>query len=398
VPAAPIIAGLYLSEEQVLARPDREASTWEVLPVNSSLMAGEVLQSLPTYRPQILVAKSAKITLSGESSLKLRAPDATNVPHIEFAYGKATIVPVGEMGESVKLEAGGRAGVLVFDDADSSAAIEVRRYLPPGADPFTDSAQVVVQIYCVSGGLNWQEPDHALVSIPAGQGAWFLDKSDVNVFRVAALPTWTDGRNLSDIERRASKELLKFLVVERNLVLSLMEQTNSRQVEVRSLACRALCYLDDCEPALEALGNDQFRSYWHALLDAVQAHLAEGPDQANRVRASLGKLFMDHAESVFRLLRGYSPDQLSAGGAAELVEHLGSPSMVVRVLAYENLRRITGKTLQFRPEQRPDLEKSRGRWRKLAEDGQVGYAVPPSPLTGLPAAAGDSAKSQPASR
>ena len=58
-----------------------------------------------------------------------------------------------------------------------------------------------------------------------------------------------------------------------------------------------------------------------------------------------------NATSLFRLLMGYSNKQLENGGDTELIQNLDSSSMAVRVLALENLHRITGTTLYFRAEQ-----------------------------------------------
>jgi hypothetical protein len=379
---APINTGLFLSEEQVLARLDKNDGTWVALAVNSPLVAGDELLSLPTYRPQVLVSPSVKLTLSGEALLKMNVPDAANMPSVAIHSGRATLVPGGEMGAGIHLDAGGRAGWLNFADAESSAALEVRSYLPPGSNPLPGATQLAVQLWATSGSIEWRERDRDPVKILAGQGGWMLDESDLAVVNVPALPNWIDGKNLSDIDRRASLELRKFLVPGRPLSLSLMEQTSSRLVEVRSLARRALCSLDVVEPALEAMENEAYRSYWHAQLDALQASLAQGPESAGRLRAAISKLYNEQADTVYRLIVGFSPEGLAAGGAAELVEGLSSPALIVRVLAYENLRRITGKTFAFRPEFRPELEKARVvRWRKMLEDGQIVYATPPSPLS-----------------
>lgn len=380
-PAPTISAGLFLSEEQVIGRLDKSTGAWVVLPVNSPLAAGEEFLSLPAYRPQVLVAPNVKLTLSGESFLKLHVPDATNIPRVTLNSGQATLVPVGEMGGSIRIDVGGRSGLLSFADVESAAALEVRLYLPPGTDPLSVAPHVVVQLWATSGAIDWQEPDRAAVKLTAGQMAWFLDESEMTVVDTGALPDWIDGKNLRDIDRRASQELRKFLTSDRPLSLSLMEQTNYRQVEVRSLACRALCYLDIYEPALESLGDEQQRSYWHMNFDALRMRLAQGSEPAGKVRAAVDQLFNEQAGTVFRLMVGFSPEQLAGGGASELVEDLSDATMTIRVLAYENLRRITGKTFLYRPEERPDQEKSKvAKWRKLLDDGQITYTTVPSPL------------------
>lgn len=391
---APVNVGRYISDEQVLARLDSTKNAWMALPSNSSLVEGEQILSLPTYRPQVLIAPNVKMTLAGEAFVKLHAPEAGNIPRVSIDFGRATLVPIGEMGNVVQIDFAGRSGQLVFADLDSSVALEVRPYLPPGADPVSDAANIVVQMWVLSGGAEWREPEKVPLTLLAGQRGQFLDEAPVTIVPGEGLPDWVEGKNLTDIERRASQELRKFLTEDRPLALSLMEQTNYRQVEVRALACRCLCYMDIFEPAISALGDSQHRSYWHSQMAAIQSTMAFGPATVEKLRTDVDRLHSQDTETILRLLRGYSPEQLASGGAAELVDALENKSMTIRVLAFLTLHQITDKTQLFRPEDRPEQEKSRvTKWRKMLEDGQIVYKSPPTPLPlVVPATPDESAK------
>jgi hypothetical protein len=374
MPQAPINVGIYLSEEQLIAHWDASAKAWLVLPANTPLMAGEELLSLPTYRPQILVSPNVRVTLVGEAYMKMHVPDAMNLPRVTIDSGRATLIPVGEMGGSILVDVGGRSGVLSFDDIESAAAIEVRLYLPRGSDPLTEAPHLVTQLWATSGSIEWQEKGQPVINVPAGQMAYFLDETPMEINEKAAIPDWVHGKDLSDIDRRASIEMRKFLTPERPLSLSLMELTNYRQVEVRSLACRTLVHLDIYEPALESFGDDQLKAYWVVHNDALRARMSQGAEPAAKLKGTIDKLFNEHGDLVFHLLRGYSSEQLKAGGAKELVDELANQSMAIRALSQENLKRITGKTLNFRPEYPPEKEKSKVlQWRKLLDDGQIDY-------------------------
>lgn len=381
--SAPINVGRYISEGQILARMDMDKNAWMVLPPDSSLNAGERLLSLPTYRPQIVVAPSVKLTVAGEAFLKLQAPDAGDLPRLSLDFGRILLVPVGEMGTSVQLDLGGRVGQLTFDDVESMAAIEVRPYLPVGADPMTVAPHLMVQIWAISGGTRWAETDRPAVPLTAGQSLQLMDEEMGSVLDGSTIPEWVDGENLQDLDRRASQELRKFLTTDRPLVIPLMEKTDYRQVEVRALSCRCLCYLDIFEPAISKLGDTENHStwMWSPLIAAIQSTLPFGPETVAKLRADIEKLHGKDAEKVFRLLLGYSPEQLAAGGAAELVESLASESMAIRVLAFMTLKGITGKTLLYHPEERPEKEKSKiAQWQKLLQDGLIVYKNPPTPF------------------
>jgi hypothetical protein len=86
-------------------------------------------------------------------------------------------------------------------------------------------------------------------------------------------------------------------------------------------------------------------------------------------------------EALYRLLWGYSPEQLQAGGAKRLVELLKHSSMDLRVVASNLLRNITGRTQGYHPH----LPEARRRvaerqWEQSLAAGEVVYATPPPVL------------------
>jgi hypothetical protein len=377
--AAPIHVGRYISEGQVLARMDPDHKAWMAMIPNTPLAAGEPLLSLPAFRPQIVLAPSVKLTVAGEAFLRLQVPDAVDVPRLTLDFGRIVLIPVGEMGNSVQVDFGGRAGRLTFGDNESTIAAEVRHYLPPGSDPMTEPANLVVQLWSASGSLEWQEPDRPAVRLTAGQRLQFIDETPIAVVDGAPLPEWIEG--FGDIDRLAAQALSEFLTTDRPLALSLMERTNHRRVEVRSLACRCLCYLDIFEPAIAAFTDIQLKTYWPRLLEAIQSTMPFGRESVTKLKADLEKLHGGKADRILGLLRSYSPEQLGAGGAAELVDALEDELVVVRVIAFYTLLRITDRSNLFRPEERPDQERPRvEKWRRSLKDGQIVYKVPPSPL------------------
>lgn len=384
VAPTPISVGKYISEEQILARLDPAKESWMVLPTDTPLNAEDQLLSLPTYRPQLLVAPSVKLTLAGEAYVRLHVPDATNVPRVTIDFGRALLVPVGEMGNTLEVDLAGRSGQLTFMDAESAFAVEVHPYLPAGADPLKASPNLVVQMWVLSGGVEWREVDREPLRMNAGQRGQFMDDAPIGVVPGEAMPDWVEGKNISDIDRRASQVLREFLTPDRPLALSLMEHTNYRQVEVRALSCRCLCYLDVFEPAIAALGDVQHKAYWHAELPALQTVLPFGAATAEKLRADIEKLHGADVEKIYRLLLGYSPEQLADGGAAELVEALESKSMTIRGLAINTLRRITDKSFQYYPDRLEQSKAAVTSWRKALEAGQIVYKIPPTPLPPLP--------------
>jgi hypothetical protein len=374
----PVPLGTFISEEQVLARFNAEDGAWFRLAPHAPLLSGDVFVSLPTYRPQLLLSPGVKITLCGESHVELGTPETTG-PSLAMTFGRAIVVPVGDPSVSLQLDLGGRKGTVLFADADSVLAIEMKRFWAPGSK--AETAVIVVELFTLSGEIGWREGESDPTAIQAGRVLTFIGEEPANLFEAAEMPGWVDGRDLSDIDRRSSTELRHYLAADRPLSLSLMERTDFRKVEVRVLAARSLCCLDIFEPSIEALNDESHHSFWFRHFDALRQGAARSPESSVKLHRALEKLTGEDAGEMFRLLAGYSPDQLAAAGAKDLVDSLEHERMSVRVLGHENLKRITGRTQNFRPEQPPSQEKTKvAKWRRNLADGRIVYEKPPGPL------------------
>ena len=377
--------GRYFSDNQVLGRLDPESGEWFSLPADAVLAAGNELVVLPTYRPQILLSPGMKVTLSGESRINLLPLGTDGSPQLDIVYGRAIIVPVGDVGARISLQFAARKAALQFDDMESAAAIEVRRFLPPGSDPETTTAQDVVLVYAIGGQITWQE-EKSNIQLNAGQLLAFAGADDGRMLENATLPSWFDGNQLRPIERRGSKGLRDHITPDRPLGLALMERTDFRKQEERALACRALTALDIFDPLLKALDDEAQKAHWRSHFNTLRSAVSRSRETAMRLREMIEKLYGDQAADIYRLCWGFSSEQLPAGAAEQLVEHLASETMCVRVLAIWNLEQITGMTLFFLARQTPDQERTKiARWRQSLHEGRIVYSQPPSPIPELPA-------------
>ena len=157
-------------------------------------------------------------------------------------------------------------------------------------------------------------------------------------------------------------------------------RSKDRKPEVRALAARFLAYLDVNDAAVLELADDQQRPFWAAEFDALRESISRGPESAVRVREALERLCGEQAPMLYRMLWGYSPQQLQGRDAEQLVKYLNEDSLYVRVMAFENLRRITKKTLLYRPEGNVERRKSSVRsWNDQLRDPGIVYATLPSP-------------------
>jgi hypothetical protein len=108
----------------------------------------------------------------------------------------------------------------------------------------------------------------------------------------------------------------------------------------------------------------------------------ESPEAARQIKEAAAAMDGASADPLFRLLWGYSPEQLQAGSDAFLVETLDSSQMALRVLAIENLRQITGTSLFFKAEQENQSRRSSEvkKWETRLRRGDIRWETIPMPL------------------
>jgi hypothetical protein len=380
--------GRYISDEQVLARYDAKEMVWKMIPTRDLIFAGERLQVLPTYRPQIALSSGAQITFAGESQVQLDAAKKAGASRMTVYYGRMVVVTVGMPGVPLELDLTGLKGTLTLSDADAGVAIDSRRYLPPGSDPEKDPAFGVVEIFTTSGRATWQvEGAKEAVEVPAGHLLTYVLGTDMVEPDLAGpfkAPAWVDAGSLTSIDRVTSLNMLKLLDPQKPLEVRFQELLTDPAVDVRALAARCLGYLDQFEPLLKDLGNVQQKAFWAMEIDALHQALGRSPQIAASLKESAEGLRVKQGKAIYRLLWRYSPEQLADIGAAELVDFLESPDVDIRVLASDNLRRITGALNNYRPERRPDENKlSINKWKDRLKDTAampIAYKTEPSPF------------------
>lgn len=380
-PADPMDVGRYVSDDQVLTRFDAKSGLSFRVPSRALLAAGERLVVLPTYRPQITLASGVQVSFAGESAVQMEEPLHAGASRITVEYGRFLVVTLGNEGAQIEVSLQGLQGMLTLEDSSTVLAIDVRHFLPPGSSAEMDARVQVVEIFATSGSARWEEsgkepldiPEHHVVSYVAGQ--------ERELSGPFAAPEWIDASSLSDIDRLTSHELQRALDFDKPVHVRLAELMGDRRVDVRALAARCLAQLGEFEPLIKELSNPQQKSFWAPEVDVLRQSLTRGPETVQQIRQTLERLNPKEAATLFRLMWGFSAEQLQGSGAAELVEMLESPDMAVRVLAIDTLRQITGAQLLYRPEKATsDNRGSINRWIERQKDGSIAYKTPPAPI------------------
>jgi hypothetical protein len=192
-------------------------------------------------------------------------------------------------------------------------------------------------------------------------------------------PKWaTSADPQSETERQAATTIEPLLLADdRPIGLKLKELATNRRREVRALAIRSACYLDDFEACVAALNDPQEKALWNGpdapCTQELRYGVARSPQTAARIRATLDKQRGTDAAALYRMLWGYSADDLKNGADRDLVEGLENDSLDYRVLALWNLQHITGSAnLGYYP---GDTTQKRRqylkRWQAQVREGKI---------------------------
>ena len=380
LPPVDKVVAHYISTAQVMVGWDTNAAAWMRLPPRAQLKPGAQVRSLPTYRPQLLLTNDIQITFADEGIAAVGNP-ADGIPSLELVSGQAVVATMGEADRSVLLRAGIRDIKLTMVSDDAAIALSVKRFHLPGSNPETDLPHVTVVGVVTGGQVNWQTDGAKPMLLDVGQQISMLDDGLATVRATDTTPAWVKTNDISDIDRLASATLEPMMDEDRPMEIVLAEKVEHPRVEVRSLAARSLATIDRFDALVDTFNDESLKSYWSEHYDHLQAALARGPETATLVHRAVQRRKGDEAERVFRLLQGYNPEQLKSGSDRTLVEYLKHPSLDVRVLAINNLRRITSRTFGYHPHL-PDARRRTPtrQWEDAAADGSIVYLTPPPEL------------------
>jgi hypothetical protein len=374
--AAPVEVGRYLSDNEVLAIYDAEDDVWRREPARAALMSNDRLVALPVFRPQLML-DSIQLTLDGGTEIELEPLTAEGTPVISVRSGRLVVATMGKADTAITIKTPHTSGTIRFGNADGVAAVDCGGFLPAGENPLAGPQHSLCQIYGVSGDVTWTQGD-ATQPIGPGEMYEFFDDRPGAVVRVAETPAWIATNPASGIDAAAAKVLVEQLTSDRPLGLTLHELAQDRRTEVRSLSIRALGVLGDFDEFPAAFADEGQRSSWDEHFDALTAAVTADAEQAEKVRLAFVKHRGPAADELFRMLWGYSPDQLANGSAAQLVSYLEAEDLDTRVLAFENLYRITGAKLLYLPQAPITTRRSSvRRWEERLKSGEIVYRDPP---------------------
>jgi hypothetical protein len=376
----PIAMGQYVSDRQVLVHFNAESKNWYRFAPRAPLHSGDRLMSLPKYRPQIMLSAGLRASLIGGTLVQLHAQDPQQ-PQITIHFGRVLLTPENRAEVPLVLGLPNRELQLEFVDAESEVAVEVRRFHTPGTDSRAMVAHDGVRIIPTSGSIRLTEYAQPPQTVMAGQAIQFYNEAPSQVDSMEEFPNWLNGRDIAEIDRRAAVALERDIVLNRPLILTLLEKNETaeeRRKDVRALATECLIHLGEFEPAIKAFRDVTLKPWWESLFKSLQFALARDRDSAWEVAAAFEKHRGEDAGALLKLLDGYDAPELEQDGARQLVAYLNHDEMDYRVLALENLKRIMEVKPIYNPRHTTvQRKKAVQHWRMRLERGQIQYKSPP---------------------
>ncbi|MCG8583858.1 MAG: hypothetical protein MI757_04010, partial [Pirellulales bacterium] len=169
-------------------------------------------------------------------------------------------------------------------------------------------------------------------------------------------------------------EMKKNINEGRSVVLSLRELADHRRFEVRSLAVRSLGHLNFFEPLVASFDDAEQKANWQPNFQSLRESLSRGTVAAARMREAFERQRGDDAAGLYRMIWGFSPEQLESGSDEKLVVDLMHDDLDYRVLAFTNLVDITGLTLLYRADATA-LRRNAWvrRWKEKLDAGEIRY-------------------------
>lgn len=391
--------GRLVSEQQVLLRWVEADKHWTRISSKENIFSNDLLVALPGFRPVVSLGAGITLEILGGTEIEFGRSEE-GLLGIRLLHGRVVMMLVGNENVKVAIEAGDKQGVLSLTDVDTALALDVHTPWVDGTDPESGEPPRLVDLLVSAGEAQWQElvdGKLAAADVVAGPNHVALDGRKLipaqDAGKKIELPGWITKSEMSQIQKRGVAAIESNVVAGRSTTISLRELANDDRAEYRAEALRALSAIGEFDMFISAFNdsshsNQHQRIVWNAAIDSLRSALTVGPENAARIRKVFERQRGESGVILYRLLWGFSDEQLKQGSATQLVRDLEHEDLDRRVLAFWNLQQVTGAAHYYEPSS-PPVRRQRAiqQWKQFLQDGQVSrkQAVAPGKKASQPA-------------
>ncbi|MCR4415104.1 MAG: hypothetical protein NUV77_22010, partial [Thermoguttaceae bacterium] len=344
--------GMLVSPGEVLLRLNARTGSWLRVADQAQVTSQDRVVSLPLFKPVVAMASAhAQLHLINDAGVRFLASETYGVPGLAVEFGRVIVRPDGTGPTRLRLQIGERAGMVTFADADSTLAVDVGRAAATGNDPETQPGALLADLYVTTGKVLWQEgPEGKPVTLASPIRAT-LSEQALDTTALQQFPRWVlVDAPLEPLDQQTATTFERGVTTDRPASLSLRELAEHRRKEVRVLAMRSLCLIEDFDPVLDALNNPDERNQWDEYIEHLREAVSRSPRAAALVRSAMERVHGDEGASLYEMLWKYRTETITPAEARLLVKYLDHETLIFRVLAIWNLRNLTGVELKYRPD------------------------------------------------
>ncbi|GAB6186674.1 hypothetical protein [Thermopirellula anaerolimosa] len=363
---------------QMLFRMLGNTGNFQPVPASEKLNSYERYFVPPGFRARVLMPGVEVIGI-GPLFFEILSTDAAGSNGLGLSYGRMILNARAEAGgdligpPTLRLKFGNISGLLQLRD-NSSVGLDVTREDAVPNDPETQPVPWIVDLYVLAGEVVWGDSDHSRPMALVPQVQVRLSERELRTVPLAGPVAWLNPPLSAErlLEENAMGLVADALAGNAKPPLMVLEElAGHRQQEVAWLAQRTLAFLRFPGPLWRSLDDPAAKARWTQSIEQLLTVVRQSPQAAAAVRAAAETEFGERGPLLYALLWKYGAtlDKLQAAELIQLLEH---DNLAVRVLAFWNLRRVTGVTLNYEPSAVP-VERQRAiRLWKTRLEGPAG--------------------------
>lgn len=343
--------GTMISSQYPLLRYIPLQSTWKLVAAEERVHRGAMLLAPPHAQPAVALDDGLLLEMLPGTSLEL--PKSESAPTSLFLmvhFGRLRVTARKPM-QTLLLCLDGETVPIVFPHAGATLALETAPLRGDGGDPRLDGVRQQLHLACLREELHLAIEGRERILVAPEQ---LVQDSVEKRWKPLGepLPTWTQSQPQSSMDDlRAQKLLVEALLSKLPPEQSLPRMAQDARPAVRVGAARWLglmgeygglaALLDD--PQLSPLQRQQ-------VVDELLDGMARGPGWVEHVDQALRLQFGRRGAELFRILQGAADEGKLQEAREVWVPALDDELLAVRVLAFQQLRRLLGAALHYRPE------------------------------------------------
>ncbi len=378
---------------------------WQLTELSSAVKERDELLVLTGCQVSLDFDSKVSVIVFGPAKFSIANRDkASQVDALDLKYGR---VQIRSLLEDVDLDVihNQKRYRINFPIQDSQVTVDLRSFANPGSDTRTVTPATVQALQVNSGRVNLAQGDQQW-RLPQDWGLALSHSDDpklVNELRTGLIetpvPEIPHVQRTKERIQRYIDNLPELLADPEGLQNRLYELKGSARQEIRSASLTWLADIGNFDYLVDYLNDDENKSHWRSVIEAVQTAIVNEPAYAGRLfQALASRIDPANQQIMYKLIIGYSPEELAKDGDDQLVELLNFDGVLgVRVLAIERIRAITGGlTYGYLPyEERKKRRRKIESWNKVLKSGQLAFRqVPKLPfpafaVQGLPNQAND---------